>query len=141
MSTTVRSLDASGWRRVLATWLALAVVMSINGVFRELALRPTVGPRIAAVLSAAIGIALILLTTRAMLPALAGCGTGTLASIAIVIGLLTVAFETVLGRVVDHKSWSALLEHYSLWRGELWPIVLAVLVLTPFIWGRWWPVE
>ena len=35
----------------------------------------------------------------------------------------------------------ALLEHYALWRGELWPVVLAILTLAPFSWGRWWPVE
>jgi len=141
MAATVRTLGASGWIRMLATWLALAVVMSINGVFRELALRPAVGPRIASVLSAAIGIALVLLTTRALFPPLRGRGTGTLAAVSVVIGLLTVSFETALGIVVDHKSSSDLVEHYALWRGELWPIVLAVLVLTPFIWGRWWPVE
>jgi hypothetical protein len=141
MSTLARTLHASGWARVLGSWLALAVVMSINGVFRELALRPTVGPRVAAVLSAAIGLALVLLTTRVLFPPLTDRGTSTLVIASVLIGCLTVAFETALGRVVDHRSWSALLEHYALWRGELWPIVLAVLVLTPFIWGRWWPVE
>jgi hypothetical protein len=141
MSSVLRSLDASAWGRVLLTWLALAVVMSINGVFRELALRPTLGPRIAPVVSAALGIALVLLVTRALLPPLRGHDTRTLLQVCAVILLLTVAFETALGLFVDHKSWRALLGHYAFWRGELWPVVLVVLALTPFIWGRRWPAE
>jgi len=126
---------------VLIAWLALAVAMSINGVFRELVLRPGLGPRVAPLLSAILGIALVLLVTRGFLPPLTGLDTGTLLWISATIFLLTVAFETALGLLVDQKAWRALLEHYALWRGELWPVVLAILSLTPFIWGRWWPVE
>jgi hypothetical protein len=141
MSAIIRSLDVTAWGRVLLAWLALAVAMSLNGVFRELALRPTLGPRAAAVVSAALGVVFILLVTRALLPPLVDCDTAVLVQVCVALFVLTVAFETALGLVVDHKSWRALVDHYALWRGELWPIVLAVLTVTPFIWGRWWPVE
>jgi hypothetical protein len=49
-------------RRGLAVWLLLALLMSVNGVFRELVLRPAVGPTTADALSAALGIAIILTT-------------------------------------------------------------------------------
>lgn len=135
----IRSLDAAAWGRLLLAWLALAVVMSLNGIFRELALRPTIGSRGAAVLSAVLGILLVLLVTRALFPPLASQGTASLVLVSFLLVVLTVAFETTLGRMLDHKSWQALLEHYALWRGELWPIVLSVVALTPFVWGRWWP--
>jgi hypothetical protein len=141
MTFAYRSLDAAAWGRVFVAWLALALVMSLNGIFRELALRSLFGPRVAGVVSAVLGIALVLLTTRTLLPPLDSSSTTALASVCVVIGLSTVAFETVLGVVVDHKSRRQLVEHYALWHGELWPVVLAVLVLTPFIWGRWWPLE
>jgi hypothetical protein len=47
--------------------------------------------------------------------------------------LITVVFETALGRFVDHKSWAALLEHYSLRHGHLWPLVLGWLASMPFV--------
>jgi hypothetical protein len=53
--------------------------------------------------------------------------------------VLTVAFEFLIGRYVDHKSWADLVGNYAIWRGRLWPIVLLVLALTPFLWGRWLP--
>jgi hypothetical protein len=50
--------------------------------------------------------------------------------------VLTVAFELVFGHYVDHKSWTELADNYAIWRGNLWPLVLASLVRAPFIWGR-----
>ena len=61
---------------------------------------------------------------------------GLFVSVALVV--LTIAFESAMGRYVDHKAWPQLLEHYAIWHGELWPIVLAWLALTPFVWSRWW---
>jgi hypothetical protein len=122
--------------RFLATWLAMAVAMTANGIFRELVLKRIAGSTLAPVISAVIGILLILIITRI------GFGTGTtaptrsLAFASVMLVLMTVVFETALGVLVDHKSSAQLLEHYAIWRGELWPIVLAVLAFTPFLWVR-----
>ena len=61
--------------------------------------------------------------------------TRSLAFASVLLVVLTVAFETVLGIVVDRKSMSQLIEHYAIWHGELWPIVLAFLAYTPFLWA------
>jgi hypothetical protein len=45
--------------------------------------------------------------------------------------VLTVAFEFVFGRLVMGKSWSALLGAYTFEGGNLWPLVLAVVLLAP----------
>lgn len=139
MNTPEIALGWRGWRQLLLAWLTLAVVMSANGVFRELVLRPRLGDRVASVLSALLGVALLLLTTRLLLPPLVGSSGGALWRVSLALVAATVAFETALGRLVDHKSWRELLEHYALWQGELWPLVLLVLALTPFAWARWWP--
>jgi hypothetical protein len=139
MTASKRTLGWSGWRRVLVAWLVLALAMSANGIFRELVLRPVLGARWAAVASAALGIALLLAVSRTLFPRLADCAPRALAVVSAALVALTVAFETVLGLYVDGKSWRALPEHYALWRGELWPIVLATLAITPFLWGRWRP--
>ena len=131
-------LSTIPWPRVLGLWLLLAVLMSANGVFRELVLRPTFGGVPADGLSAAIGIALILSATRVLLqPVLAGASTAQLAAVSVALVVLTVAFECVVGRAVDHKSWAELAANYAFWRGRLWPWVLLSLALSPFVWGRW----
>lgn len=138
MTVALGAESPSPWPRLLLTWLALAVAMSANGIFRELVIRRFAGPTLSGVISAVLGIVLILLVTRALFPPLIGLSTLSLLGVSLVLVLLTVAFETALGILVDHKSAQELLAHYALWRGELWPIVLTVLALTPLMWGRWW---
>ncbi len=127
--------------RFAAAWIAMAVAMSANGIARELLLKRALDGRIADLASAVLGIALIGLITRVGFRPLAtgGVTAGQLALVSIALVVLTVAFESAMGRFVDHKTWSQLLEHYAIWDGELWPLVLAWLALTPFAWGRWWP--
>jgi hypothetical protein len=62
---------------------------------------------------------------------------GALLALSAALVVATVLFETALGRFVDHKSWSDVLGHYNLLRGELWPLVLSWLAVTPFVWARW----
>ena len=126
--------------RFTTVWLMMAVAMSMNGIARELLLKRVLNARIADVASAAIGIVLIGLITRLGFRPLAGAAStvGQLALVSLALVCLTVAFESAMGRYVDHKTWPQLLEHYAIWHGELWPIVLAWLALTPFAWGRWW---
>jgi hypothetical protein len=123
--------------RVLGIWALLAVVMSANGVLRETILRPKLGSPPADVLSAVVGIALILVVTAFGFRRLAGAPLGQLVGISVLLVAITVAFEFVVGRTVDHKSWADLFGNYAIWRGQLWPLVLLVVALTPLIWGRW----
>jgi hypothetical protein len=37
---------------------------------------------------------------------------------------------------VDGKSWGELAANYAIWRGRLWPAVLATVVIAPFLWAR-----
>jgi hypothetical protein len=124
--------------RFAVVWLSMAVAMSANGIARELLLKRFLNGRAADVISAIIGIVLIALITRwGFRPMSADSpGGGQLALVSVALVVLTVVFETVLGRYVDHKTWPQILEHYALWHGELWLIVLAWLAFTPFLWGR-----
>lgn len=122
--------------RLLGIWALMAVAMSANGIFRELALKRLVSPAIADVMNAALGIAIILLITRWLLRPLAGRSIAQLAIASLLLVGLTVVFEFAMGRYVDHKRWAELRENYALWRGRLWPLVLLTLALTPFLWGR-----
>lgn len=126
--------------RFLAMWSLMAVAMTLNGIGRELLLRPLLPAWATALSSAVLGVLWIGLITRWGFRPLRMATTptprATLARYTIAVVGLTVVFETVLGRLVDHKSWAEIFEHYALWRGELWPIVLTWLGVTPWFWAR-----
>ena len=127
-------------RRVLTIWVILAVLMTANGMFRETVLRPSLGDRPADLLSAALGITLILVATAFGFRPLVGLPLARLLAVSLLLVGLTVAFEIVIGRLADHKSWAELAGNYAFWRGKLWPLVLAVVAISPILWGRWVPV-
>ena len=123
--------------RLFGIWLVLALAMTANGVFRELFLKRSLGATAAGVVSAVLGTAIILLVTWVGFRPLEGASTTTLFEISVLLVALTVTFEFVVGHYVDQKSWRELAGQYAFWRGRLWPLVLLVLALTPFLWGRW----
>jgi hypothetical protein len=124
-------------RRVIGVWLLLAALMSGNGVLREAVLVGWFGRGAADVLSAATGIGIILAVTRPFLRPLAGLPSAHPGRVALAWLGLTVAFEFLFGHYVDRKSWGELLADYALWRGRLWPVVLASVGVAPLLWTRW----
>ena len=47
--------------------------------------------------------------------------------------VLTLVFEFTCGRSLQHKSWPELLKAYTFKGGNIWPVVLIIIVLAPFI--------
>ena len=124
--------------RIGLTWLAMAVAMSVNGIFRETLLKRAMSPVAADTWSAIIGMLLIGGITYTGFRPLAASAPATrqLVFLSLVLVVATIAFECVIGLYVDHKSWRDLLNHYAFWRGELWPVVLFWLACMPFLWAR-----
>lgn len=122
--------------KLLGLWVILAVAMIANGILRETVLQPQFGSPTADVLSALLGIVIILAVTRPFLRPLAGATPPELLIVSGALVILTVIFEFTFGHWVDGKSWSELAADYAIWRGRLWPIVLLVLAASPFIWAR-----
>ena len=127
------------WPRFFTLWVSMAIAMSANGIFRELALRKITSSTIADILSAIIGMVLIAFITWAGFRPMTTPPPRTLLAASVLLVLLTVTFETVLGIAVDRKSMSELVDHYAIWRGQLWPLVLAFLAYSPFLWAKWQP--
>ena len=125
-------------RRLVGVWVLLAIVMSANGVFRETVLKDAMTADKANLASAVIGVFLILGVTRLFFGPLKGARRSTLIRVSVALVIMTVVFEFAIGRLVDRKTWGELIENYALWRGHLWPIVLAVLAATPFLWSKRW---
>ena len=124
-------------KKIVLVWLLILPAMVLNGIVREAVLVDAAGRGLADVASAFLGIVIILLITRPFLRRMPDPTTRALARVSAVWLILTVTFEFLFGHYVDGKSWSELGANYALWEGKLWPIVLAALVLSPFIWARW----
>jgi hypothetical protein len=119
-------------KRFFGAWLLLAAGMTANGIAREKAFVPLLGRRPADVASAASGVSLIYgVSNRALLGA--SVGKWEAARIGLLWAGMAVAFDFVVGHYVDGKSWNALLGEYALWRGKLWPTVLASVVVAPVL--------
>lgn len=124
------------YTRLLLTWLLLAGLMPINGILREFGFKRVVSVATAEVLSVVTGIALILFTTRLFFRISADTPTSRLVIWSIILVGLTVAYEFGIG-FAGGRSVHEMLENYAIWKGRLWPLVLAALASTPWLWrGR-----
>ena len=124
------------WLTSLLVWLAMLVTAVVGGAVRDKLLAPQLGEHRARQIETlaiaglfAAGIAYYV-TRIGMSPRQAiVLGTGWC--------LLTLAFETFLGRVVSKQSWTAVAANYNLAEGRLWPIVLMVLLVMPYVAAHW----
>ncbi len=123
--------------RFAAVWVVMALAMSVNGITRELVFKRLMNSGSADLLSAIVGVALIAVITAVGFRVIKSVTVGGLLALSAALVVATVLFETAMGLIVDHKSWSEILQHYDLMHGELWPLVLAWLAVTPFVWARW----
>jgi hypothetical protein len=121
------------WIRACGVWVMLMLAMVANGVARLWLLVPLLGERNAELASAAIGIGLILLITRPFIRSL-GVAEQRLGGIALLWVGMTVAFEFGFGHWVAGSSWAALIANYDLMAGRTWPVVLAMVAASPYVW-------
>ncbi|RJP74556.1 MAG: hypothetical protein C4524_12875 [Candidatus Zixiibacteriota bacterium] len=128
-------MGAIMYLRAFLIWVLLALAMIANGIFREAVFTPAVGDHTAHALSSLTGLALILLVTRPFIRRLPSSTAGQLWGLGFFWLGLTLAFEFLFGHYVMGNPWSVLLADYNLLRGRLWVLVLAVIFLTPWIWG------
>ena len=124
-------------KRLLGIWVLACGAMILNGIFREVLLVPAAGRSVADVMSAGLGVIILLALSWAFLhgPSHAMTVPQQL-TVAASWLLLTVVFEFTFGHWVDGKSWQELLDNYNVSAGRLWPIVLGLFVITPFLFAR-----
>jgi hypothetical protein len=126
----------TAYAKALGIWALMALFAILNGILREKVLVPLFGQPQADPLS---GISLSLLIF--LLSWLSVPWLGTLASHEywLVGGLwlvMTLLFEFVFGRLVAGKTWDELLRAYDFTTGNLWALVLVVMVISPYLAAR-----
>ena len=124
-ATTMRFLKS------LAVWFLILLGAIANGGFREAALLPLLGTTPAYLAS---GVLLALLILAVTLGCLRWLGVRNRAQ-ALRTGafwlLLTLCFEFGFGILVQGRPWPDLLAAYTFQNGNLWPLVLLVILFAP----------
>lgn len=123
--------------RAAAVWLLILVCAVANGALREGVLVPWLGRPAALVLSGLLLSACVLVAAWllvAWLPRLparqySAIGAGWLAA--------TLTFKFGFGRLVQGKAWVELIDAYRFHDGNLWPVVLLVVLVAPWAAARW----
>ena len=120
----------------LLAWLVILALAIANGVLREELLIPAIGTPGGLILSGVLLSLLIVLVAYGLVR----FTRHLTAPRSVLIGALwlglTLAFEFSFGRYVQHKSWAELLDAYTFKEGNIWPVVLAVTLLAPYLAAR-----
>ena len=117
--------------RAFIAWLLILGLAIVNGVLREGVLVPALGTTPGLMLSGAILAACVLVVALLLVARLGRVSTRRCLGIGAFWLALTLAFEFGFGRAVAHKTWTQLLDAYTFRDGNLWPLVLLVVVLAP----------
>ena len=114
-------------------WCLIVPLAIINGIFRELLLVPMLGMTAALPTSGLLLALLIFGLTWLFLPVFGLLRGRQYFWIGVAWLALTILFEFGFGRFIAGKSWHALLAAYDISSGNLWPAVLVVTALSPWL--------
>jgi len=119
----------------ILAWCFILVLAMLNGLFREAVLLPAAGKTTAFFLSGVLLSALILLVAVALARRLAFDSPARCFSAGFLWLILTLLFEFGFG-LIQGQSWTKMLENYTFQEGNIWPIVLLVILFAPSIAAR-----
>ena len=118
--------------KALAVWAGILVLAVANGALREALLFPTLGTAAGLVVSGLLLSALIVGVAYLSLPWLGIRHRAALLSVGLGWLALTLLFEFSFG-LWQGKPWPVMLEAYTFSGGNIWPVVLGVTALAPFL--------
>ena len=121
--------------RAAIIWSGILVLAIMNGLLREAVFFPMFGTTSAYVLSGLLLSFLIMVVSYWTLPWLNARGLNQLLAVGFGWLVLTLVFEFSFG-LWQGQSWLALLETYTFEDGNIWPLVLLVTALAPYIAAR-----
>jgi len=130
-------MEPSAWPKAFALWVLILVLAVLNGTLRESILLPALGRFGAFVASGTILSGCILLVAFAAVPWYGALPARQWVAIGLFWLCLTLAFEFGFGRFLQHRSWSELLQAYTFKDGNIWPLVLVVTAVSPWLAARW----
>lgn len=121
--------------RALAVWMLILGLAFSNAALRELVLIPRLGKVQGLTLSGVILALLVLLVAYASVPWLGARRASEWIAIGLGWFVLTLVFDLMLGWF-QHKPARLLFEAYLFKQGNLWPVVLLVTAIAPYLAAR-----
>jgi len=119
--------------RAVLWWVAILTMAILNGILREKLLIPSIGSFAAVMTSGLILSCLIFLVSCVAVPGLGHLNAAQYWIIGFVWLVMTLIFEFGFGLFVQHKALSELLQAYSFTGGNIWPVVLASTLISPWL--------
>ena len=119
--------------RAVLWWVAILTMAILNGILREKLLIPSIGSFAAVMTSGLILSCLIFLVSCVAVPGLGHLNAAQYWIIGFVWLAMTLIFEFGFGLFVQHKALSELLQAYSFKGGNIWPVVLASTLISPWL--------
>lgn len=126
-----------GALQALLWWTLILLCAFANGALRELLLIPLLGAAPGLVLSGLLLSGCILAVAWNAAPHYGRLTLAHYHAIGAFWLLLTLGFEFGFGRLVQHKPWPELWQAYTFQDGNLWPLVLILTALSPWLAARW----
>lgn len=125
--------------KAFVIWLIILLLAISNGAFREAVLIPKMGQKTGLILSGLLLCLLIVITSYLTVPWFKVWQSYQLLLIGIGWLLLTLVFEFSFG-LLRGVTLKEILKAYSMKGGNLWPLVLLVTALAPWLtgWLRAW---
>ena len=119
--------------KAIGIWGVILVCAVLNGAVREAVLIPKLGNPVALALSGLLLSACILVLSFVLVPKLGRLQSRHCLYLGLFWLCLTLGFEFSFGRLLQHRSWSELLDAYTFKNGNLWRVVLGVTFIAPLV--------
>lgn len=129
-------MRVSVWSKAAVLWLVILVLAILNGTLREAMLMPVMGDVPGLVASGVILSLCIFLVAFAAAPWYGPMTAQRWLRVGLFWLALTLAFEFGFGLFVQGKSLVEVLDAYTFRGGNLWPMVLAATVFSPWLAAR-----
>lgn len=117
-------------------WLLILVLAVLNGLFREYVLLPASGSFLAFAVSGILLSVIIFSVAYVAVPWYGALSSARWLLIGLFWLFMTLVFEFGFGRFVQDKTWAELLDAYRFAGGNLWSLVLVIMVLSPWTAAR-----
>lgn len=118
-------------------WLPMVPIAVANGLLREAWLKKHLPELRAHQVSTVLLVIFLALYIGAVLRAWPPASAGQALAIGLAWVVLTVAFETLLGRYGSGRPWGELWGDYDLLAGRIWILVPLWLLVAPSLFYRW----
>ena len=119
--------------KACVAWLTLVVFAILNGAFRDKILAPLLGVNVALPISGITLSILVFLVSFFAIPYFGKNPAATFIFIGIQWVIMTLLFEFLFAHFVVGKSWQALLQVFSVTKGDLFLLVLISSLFAPYI--------